>query len=230
MKQTNRTAWALTGLFALLFLLVTGLVLRVDVAPVGPAGTVIGLSHLNAGVFALLGESELWYRLTSAFGGLALLVVLSFGLLGAVQLVRRRSLAAVDRDILMLGLIYLLTALLYVLFEHTVVNYRPVILVPSVGPEPSFPSSHTMLVCTVLGTAIPAWRRRLTQRPGLLRLVTAAAILIIVLTVAGRLLSGVHWFTDILAGTLLSAALISLYAALTAGENPGIHSLKDTKY
>lgn len=221
MKQPTRTAWGLTGLFALLFLLVTGLVLQVDVAPVGPAGTSIGLSHLNADVFARLGENDVWYRLTSAFGVVALLVVLFFALLGAYQLLRRRSLAAVDRDILILGVIYLITALLYVLFEHTVVNYRPVILSSAVGPEASFPSSHTMLVCTVMGTAIPAWRRRLTDRPGLRRLLTAGAVLIILLTVVGRLLSGVHWFTDILAGFLLSAALISLYTALTVGKEPG---------
>ena len=82
--------------------------------------------------------------------------------------------------------------------------------------EASYPSSHTMLVICIMGTAIMQFRRLLPEKKGLRIFLDGAAVLLIVVTVVGRLLSGVHWFTDILAGVLLSSALVMLYfSALT---------------
>jgi undecaprenyl-diphosphatase len=42
--------------------------------------------------------------------------------------------------------------------------------------------------------------------------VSAAGILLAAITVLFRFLSGVHWFTDILGGILISASLLFLFA------------------
>ena len=51
-------------------------------------------------------------------------------------------------------------------------------------------------------------------KPGVLRgmAVLLCAVLMVV-TVAGRLVSGVHWMTDVAGGILLSASLMEFYRA-----------------
>ena len=64
----------------------------------------------------------------------------------------------------------------------------------------------------VMPTAMLQLSRRL--RSGRLRsLVLAVLAAFTAFMVVGRLLSGVHWLTDIVGGVLLSAALVCLYAA-----------------
>ena len=202
----------LSGIFAALFLLLIVLVRTVDVAPVGPAGTEIGLSHINQSFAELTGVNKAWYAVTEGFGFTAILVVFIFAGVGLFQLIRRGSLAKVDRQILAAGVLYVVVLALYVLFEFVIVNYRPVLMGTETFPEASFPSSHTMLICTVMGSAILLLPRYEKKRGPLLALRYACGLVIIV-TVLGRLISGVHWFSDIVGGVLISLALLFAFAA-----------------
>ncbi len=210
MKNRKKTVlFASSGvLFALFFVLIL-LVKLLDTAPIGPLDSVIGLSSLNGATRDFFGTSDICYTVTELFGYLAFCVIAIFGGLGFYQLVTRKHLKKVDVDILLLGGLYAVTIACYVLFEIVVINYRPV-LVDGVL-EASFPSSHTMLVISVFGSAIPQVLSRVKKRPISLALACFFA-LIIVLTVFGRLASGVHWLTDILGGVLLGAALVLAYA------------------
>lgn len=209
MKKKLTISGACFALFAILILLVRTL----DVAAIGPAGTGIGLSRLNAAVHRLTGVHLSLYELTEALGLLAILIAACFGLLGLVQLLRGRSLRKVDPRILALGALYGLVIACYLFFEFVIVNYRPVLMPGAELPEASFPSSHTTLSCVVLGSAALLTGRYI-QSPALRRTLRALCWLLMALTVVGRLLSGVHWLTDILGGLLLSGALVALYAAV----------------
>ncbi|MBO7293269.1 MAG: phosphoesterase PA-phosphatase, partial [Clostridia bacterium] len=114
------------GLLLLLFCLLTVLLLTVDVRPVGPEGSEVGLAGVNAAVFSALGTSAVFYELGETLGLLSLLVVGVAVLFGAVSLIRRRSLRRVDRGLLLLGGFYAAVLALYALFEVAVVNCRPV--------------------------------------------------------------------------------------------------------
>ena len=208
----------------ILFLLLIILVRTADVSAAGPAGTSVGLSRLNAAVHGATGVHFGLYTFTEILGLLAIAVAAVFALFGLAQLIRRKSLFKVDRDILLLGGLYLAVVLFYMIFEVIVINVRPVVMPGDTAPEASFPSSHTMLVCTVMGSAIMLLRRKKEGRflylPALpasvRRALPAACAAVAAVTVTGRLVSGAHWFTDILGGLLLSGALLALFAGMLA--------------
>ena len=214
MKNRGRRIRAGTG--ALLTALLVVLVRRVDVAPIGPEGTRVGLSHLNRFVFGLFGVHLPWYDVTDWLGAAAILTACLFAAAGLVQMIRRRSLLRVDRELLCLGGLYLSVIGLYILFEKAVVNYRPIVMPGAAHPEASFPSSHTMLVCVVMGSAM-TMAGIYVKGKTLRRAARGICAAVIGITVAGRLVSGVHWFTDILGGLLISAVLLELFAGAVSG-------------
>lgn len=209
MKQHTKRCAAITAGLFLIFLLFTVAVKTIDVQAIGPNGSEVGFAALNQWFFDTFGQNILWYHITDWLGVAAILTAFGFAILGAVQLIRRKSLKKVDTSLLLLGGFYLLVIGAYVLFETVVVNYRPVIL--DTGLEASYPSSHTMIVLCFMTTAVMMFRRLWPQKKTLGITASATAILIAAVTVIGRLISGVHWFTDILGGILLSAALCMLY-------------------
>ena len=209
-----------SGVCFALFLLLILLLKTVDVAAVGPEGTQIGLSKLNVAVHEMFGENLGWYKVTNILGYLAILIGLCFAAAGGLQLVYRRSILKVDKEILLLGCLYIVTAILYVFFEKVIVNYRPVIMEGDTLPEASFPSSHTMLACTIYLSTFMILDRYV-KNPSLSVLLKALCVALAVVTVLGRLVSGVHWFTDILGGVLISGALLCCFSAFLPAADDG---------
>lgn len=212
MKSNTKKLFFLSGTLFLLFAIFTGFVVCFDVAPIGPEQTEVGFSTLNRFVFEHIGVHMLWYHITDWLGLAVLLFPLGFAAAGLYQLIKRRSIRKVNRPIFALGVFYLVVLAFYLFFEQVVINYRPIML--GIVPEASYPSSHTMIVVCVMATAATAFRSLLPLKKKLCFTVKLAAILLILITVLGRLISGVHWFTDIVGGVLLSAALSVLYRAV----------------
>ncbi|MBR4211819.1 MAG: phosphatase PAP2 family protein [Oscillibacter sp.] len=206
-KQTKQKfLWAVCLLAA--FVLWTLAVTRVDVQAIGPEGSSVGFAALNDAFHHLTGVHLALYNLTDLLEVVPLGIVAGFAALGLVQLIRRKSLLKVDYSILVLGGFYVLVIAAYVLFEALALNYRPVLIEGVL--EASYPSSTTLLVLCVMPTAIPQLNSRIRDARGL----TYAIVAFTAFMVFGRMVSGVHWLTDIVGGALLAAGLVTLYSAV----------------
>lgn len=213
-KVRNRRSFVFTGVLFLLFAAFTALLRVVDVEPVGPNGSAVGFGAINKWVHELSGTYMPLYTLTDWLGLVPIFICVGFAVLGAVQLIKRKSLLRVDSDILVLGGFYLLTIAAYAFFEIFVINYRPVLINGNL--EASYPSSTTMLTLCVTVTTIMQFHERVKNKAVRLALNLLLGVFAAFMVI-GRLISGVHWFTDILGGVLLSAALIMLYALVANG-------------
>ena len=191
-------------------LLFTLLVKVVDVQAIGPQETSVGFAKINKAFADVVGTNMLLYKLTQLLGYAALAVVAFFGFGGMMQLVKRKSLMKVDRELLGAGVLYVVVLALYVAFEKIIVNYRPVIMPGETAPEASFPSSHTLLACVVFGSAVILADTYVRKHKARKR-VRAVFVILIIVMVVGRLFSGVHWITDIVAGLLFSGSLLSAF-------------------
>ena len=210
MKQRDKRGIISGTVLILAFVLWTLLIQTVDVQRVGVNGTNVGFAAANTWFHRLTGVHMGLYTVTDWLGLVPIAVCMGFGILGLTQWIRRKSIAKVDRDILLLGGYYILVILGYLIFEMIPINYRPI---PINGAmEASYPSSTTLLVLSVMPTLLFQVSRR-AKNQTVRRITAAFVVLFSAFMVTGRLVAGVHWLTDIVGSVLLSAGLYSLYRA-----------------
>ncbi len=197
--------------FIVLFALWTIIVKTLDYKPIGPNGTSVGLATINEYFHNLTGANHVLYVLTDWCGVVAIAVMLGYLVLGIFEWVKRKSILKVDYSLIVLGVYYIVVFAFYALFEYLIINYRPILINGIL--EASYPSSTTLLVGTVMPTAVLDLNKRI-KNTALNRVVIITICVFTALTVIGRLLSGVHWLTDIIGGALLSVGLVFCYNAV----------------
>lgn len=208
MKKKNRRYLYLSVSMLTAFVLWTVAVQFIDVRTIGPNGSSVGFATINGFVHKLTGVHMSLYNVTDWLGLVPIFVAMGFALFGFAQWIKRKHLSKVDYSIFVLGGFYIAVMAVYVLFEMITVNYRPVLINGIL--EKSYPSSTTLIVMCVMPTAIMQFNSRI-KNTALKKTMSFLITAFIVFMVIGRLVSGVHWFTDIIGGALLSAGLIALY-------------------
>ena len=211
MKRCEKRLLCRGILWISLFAVWTLMIQIVDVQPVGQAGTDIGFATFNRWFHELVGVHMTFYYITDWLGLVPIFICMLFGGVGAIQLVCRKRLCKVDFDILLLGIYYVIVILGYLIFEMIPINYRPILIEDRL--EASYPSSTTLLVLSVMPTLTFQVKRRL-ENAGVKKIICTMTIFFSFFMVVGRLISGVHWFTDIAGSVLLSRGLFCIYKAV----------------
>lgn len=198
----------------LLFIIFTALVKFIDIQPVGPDGSMIGFATINQAIWNKIGINDVFYNITQCCGIIAIAIAFVFAVIGLSQLLKSKSLKGVDPKIIAMGIYYIIVMAFYALFMFVAINYRPV-YIDATELESSYPSSHTMLALTVVAAFVMYNNNfKNIKNPALRTIILTVCFLFGVLTVIGRLVCGVHWFTDIIGSVILSIAIIKLYDPL----------------
>lgn len=190
------------------FVVWTLLIKNIDVKAVGSGESYVGFAAVNVWFHNLTGVYWNLYTITDWLGLVPLFVCIAFGILGLIQLIKRRNMFKVDTDILILGIYYIVVILAYLIFEMVPINYRPMLIDGHL--EASYPSSTTLLVLSVM----PTLKYQIDRRVKSVRVIKANTVFVIVFSVfvvIGRLISGVHWLTDIIGALFLSIGLFLIY-------------------
>ena len=208
MRKKSLTFLIVGMIYLIAFAVWTLLVVFVDVKHLGVNSTNIGLSSFNLWVFNHLGTNMVLYVVTDWLGLVPILICVIFGVAGLVELIKRKSLLKVDKDIILLGIYYVIVIILYLLFEMVVINYRPILIDGRM--ESSYPSSTTLLVLSVMPTLSFETNKRFKNK-WIKIVINLFVVSFSLFMVIGRLISGVHWISDIVGSIILSSGLFVMY-------------------
>lgn len=205
----------------ILSVLFTELVKNIDVKPIGPNESLVGFADINRLFHNLIGSNMIIYKITEFLGYIPIVMALVYVFIGLKELIERKSLLKVDREMYILALFYVLVVGVYVFFEKFIVNYRP-ILIDGVL-EASYPSSHTLMSICLCGSSIIINKKIFKNKFGDVE--NILSVILILLIVIGRIISGVHWFTDILGGIIISSALLVVFYSVISSIKPKIEKI-----
>lgn len=172
----------------------------------------IGLYGLNK-VFLVPQYKESWDGFSDVILYISLGFLVGLAGYGIYQLGSKRSLFKVDKDILFVGCGVLMMIIFWIFFDKIcIVNYRPTL----VGQEAqaSFPSTHVLLTTFILLSSGYCITKRNSKKLLYTILGYVGFSSLIVLCAIGRILSSMHWMTDVLGGLLLGVGLFSLVVGL----------------
>lgn len=197
-----------TSVVSAIAIVYTILIAFVDRAAIGANDSVVGFSKINKYFMNLLKFNDTFYKITKYTGIIIISIAVVYMIIALIELIKRKKFKEVDSELIFAGIFYIALIIIYFVFELLKINYRPILMGGVL--EPSYPSSHTMLAIFICITALLINKKIIKNTP---LKITADIITIIIglVTVIGRVISGVHWITDIIGGILISTALVLGY-------------------
>jgi undecaprenyl-diphosphatase len=209
-NKTKKYLFAMVS-WTIVFIIYTLAVKFFMVAQVGPKGTSVGFGKLNKAIHQAIGTNMIWDNITDVFVIIAIVLAITVAVVGIIQAIARKSAKKIDKDILWTIIYYFLIIGMYFIFEQIPINYRPIITEGTL--EYSYPSSHIMVLLCISFTLMYQVCSRV-KNSFVKNCIKVIIIIFLFLSVVGRILSGVHWITDIIGSILISIVLSLLYMTI----------------
>ena len=205
----NKKRYLIGGFaFFLMFIIFTTIIKFVDVKNIGPHNTSVGLATINNFFVNKIGFHNKIYKITEILGIIPIIIVLIYAIIGLYSLIEEKSFKKVNKNLYYLAIFYIIVLGIYFLFEKVIINFRPVIIEGIL--ESSYPSSHTILAICICGSSI-ILNNAIFKNNKIAKLENIISFIIIIMLPLLRFISGVHWFTDIIGGILLSLSLLLFF-------------------
>lgn len=205
----NKKRYLICGfVFLIIFIIFTIIIKIVDVKNIGPHNTSVGLSAINNFFANKIGFHNKIYKLTEILGIIPIIIVFIYAIIGLYSLIEEKSFKNVNKNLYYLAIFYIIVLGIYVLFEKVIINFRPVIIEGIL--ESSYPSSHTILAICICGSSV-ILNNAIYKNNKIAKLENIISFIIMILLPLLRFISGVHWFTDIIGGILLSLSLLLFF-------------------
>ncbi len=209
-KRLSSLRWGifLSVILLLVFVAFTWTVTWFDVQDIGVNGSSVGYATLNGAIHSMFPSDAGCYEVSETLGHICILVAAVNSFLALVDFIKGHGFRGMHKRYLLTLLLYAVVVVLYIAFSLIPINTRPN------SYEQSYPSSHCMLALCVLYSQIVLLGYGAERNRDWVEIFDIMIIIVMVSMVVFRLLSGVHWFTDIVGAMLLSFALMVLYRTL----------------
>ena len=147
-----------------------------------------------------------WDKATDIILYASFAIVGVFAIIGLCQLIKRKSLKKVDKPLLMIPIPLALMAIVYVVFDKfLILNTRP-----DGSGEPSFPSSHTMIVGTIFLLTALALPKYIKSKSTCF-IIDLIMFALFAIVCYGRVAADKHWISDVVAGAAFAAIFGAIY-------------------
>ncbi len=147
-----------------------------------------------------------WDLITNIILIIALIVLGIFVFLGLYQWITRKSIKKVDKQIRWMPLPLALMTIVYFIFDKLwIVNTRP-----NGSGEPSFPSTHVMIVATIffiVTVILPKYVKSVGARIA----IEITMFVLVSLTATGRVFADMHYPIDVLGGLIFAFIFSEVY-------------------
>ena len=147
-----------------------------------------------------------WDLITNIILISSLLTLAVFAIIGLYQCISRKSFKKIDRAIRWIPVPLVLMTIVYFVFDKIfILNTRP-----DGSGEPSFPSTHVMVVTTIFFIIITILPKYIKSKTARIILDILMAVLIS-LVCTGRVLANKHWPIDVFGGVAFSIVFTEIY-------------------